>query len=175
MWLQGPEVAAQMSASGCWVALANVPVPRSLAGYQEITPFFLALVSPSPSPGGAVGVTACAVSVIDRPQAPSEGMRRMTLLPFRLDSVQRLCLKIELLQSFQAAGPVHGSGTRGFPVGWAPRTWKVRCIPGLGRRLRYSLGRGNCCNSRSDSEVQWASGNVVLGRHGQLVRGLFSK
>lgn len=69
------------------VALANVPVPKSLAGYQQVAPFSLASVSPSPSPGGTVGVTSrsaggdepCAVSVIDRPQAPSEGMRKVTL------------------------------------------------------------------------------------------------
>lgn len=97
----------------------------------------------------------------------------MTLFPFRLDSVQRLCLKIELPQSFQAAGPVPGSGAWGFPVGCAPRPWKGKCILGLGQRLRYSLGQGNSCSSRSDSEAQWARGSVALGRHGQLVWGLF--
>lgn len=148
------------------VASANVPVPTSLAGYQEVAPSF---ASVSPSPGATVGTTSrstggdklCVISVIDCPQPPSEGMIKMTLFPFRLDSVQRLRLKIELPQSFQAAGPVLGSG---FPMGCAPRPWKGKCIPGLGQRLGYGLGQGHCCNSRSDSEGQWASGSVVLGQ-----------
>lgn len=167
---------------GLWlsVALANVLVPKSLAGYQEVAPFSLASVSPSP--GDAIGVTSrsaggdepCVVSVIDRPRVPSEGTRKMTLFPFRLDLVQRLCLKIELPQSFQAAGPMHGSGTWGFPVGHAPRRWKGKCSPGLGQQLPYSLGQGHCCNSQSDDKVQRASGSMALRRCGRLVHGLFS-
>lgn len=43
---------------GLWppVASANVPVPKSLAGYQEVAPSSFASVSPGP--GGTAGVTS---------------------------------------------------------------------------------------------------------------------
>jgi len=88
------------------------------------------------------------VSVIDRPH----GVRKMTLFPFRLDSVQRLGLKIELPQSFQAAGPVHGVGTWGFPVGRVPRPWKGKCIPGSGQRLQFPVGQRGAVGIRHHGE-----------------------